>query len=87
MSSLRAIESPSEIILLNCMDHFSTRSIHVASDPDELTGAVVPNLSVATTFRQKGVNKHLVSRAKVGEGLTISRDMTIRGLRTQLEML
>ncbi|WWC62848.1 uncharacterized protein I303_105446 [Kwoniella dejecticola CBS 10117] len=40
-------------------DHFSTRSIHVGSEPDPSTGAVVPSLSVATTFRQEGVNKPL----------------------------
>ncbi|WWC88418.1 uncharacterized protein L201_003329 [Kwoniella dendrophila CBS 6074] len=38
-------------------DHFSTRSIHVGSDPDPTTGAVVPSLSVATTFMQDGVGK------------------------------
>ncbi|WRT68028.1 uncharacterized protein IL334_005003 [Kwoniella shivajii] len=38
-------------------DHFSTRSIHVGSEPDPSTGAVVPSLSVATTFKQDGVNK------------------------------
>ncbi|WWC71009.1 uncharacterized protein I206_104962 [Kwoniella pini CBS 10737] len=40
-------------------DHFSTRSIHVGSEPDPSTGAVVPSLSVATTFRQEGVSKPL----------------------------
>ncbi|KAK8858814.1 hypothetical protein IAR55_003044 [Kwoniella newhampshirensis] len=38
-------------------DHFSTRAIHVGSDPDPSTGAVVPSLSVATTFKQDGVGK------------------------------
>ncbi|WWD18706.1 hypothetical protein CI109_103160 [Kwoniella shandongensis] len=38
-------------------DHFSTRAIHVGSEPDPSTGAVVPSLSVATTFKQDGVGK------------------------------
>ena len=38
-------------------DNYSTRAIHVGSDPDPSTGAVVPSLSVATTFRQDGINK------------------------------
>ncbi|ODN81939.1 hypothetical protein L202_02280 [Cryptococcus amylolentus CBS 6039] len=37
--------------------HFATRAIHVGSDPDPATGAVVPTLSVATTFKQDGINK------------------------------
>ncbi|WVQ65331.1 uncharacterized protein L199_003507 [Kwoniella botswanensis] len=40
-------------------DHFSTRAIHIGSEPDPSTGAVVPSLSVATTFKQDGVNKLL----------------------------
>jgi cystathionine gamma-lyase len=39
-------------------DHFTTRSIHVGSEPDPVTGAVVPSLSVATTFVQDGIGKH-----------------------------
>ncbi|KAL7420696.1 cystathionine gamma-lyase cys3 [Cryptotrichosporon argae] len=39
-------------------DHFATRAIHVGSEPDPSTGAVVPSLSVATTFKQDGVGKH-----------------------------
>ncbi|WVR06566.1 hypothetical protein IAU60_003597 [Kwoniella sp. DSM 27419] len=38
-------------------DHFTTRSIHVGSEPDPSTGAVVPSLSVATTFKQDGIGK------------------------------
>ncbi|GFZ50633.1 hypothetical protein JCM24511_08391 [Saitozyma sp. JCM 24511] len=39
-------------------DHFATRSVHVGSEPDHFTGAVVPSLSVATTFVQDGIGKH-----------------------------
>ncbi len=41
-------------------DHFATRSIHVGSEPDPSTGAVVPSLSVATTFEQDGVGEDRV---------------------------
>ena len=44
----------------NDKDHFTTRSIHVGSEPDPATGALVPTLSVATTFLQQGINKHKV---------------------------
>lgn len=40
---------------------FATRAIHVGSEPDPSTGAVVPCLSVATTFKQDGINKTRVS--------------------------
>ncbi|KAK4688367.1 hypothetical protein P7C73_g1740, partial [Tremellales sp. Uapishka_1] len=40
------------------VDHHSTRSIHVSSEPDPKTGAVVPSLSVSTTFKQDGVGLH-----------------------------
>jgi hypothetical protein len=43
------------------VDHYATRAIHVGSEPDPLTGGVVPTLSVATTFKQNGVGKHMVS--------------------------
>ncbi|WVQ84987.1 hypothetical protein IAT38_007151 [Cryptococcus sp. DSM 104549] len=38
-------------------DQYATRAIHVGSEPDPSTGAVVPSLSVATTFKQAGVGK------------------------------
>lgn len=38
-------------------DHYTTRSIHIGSHPDPSTGAVIPSLSVATTYLQDGVNK------------------------------
>jgi hypothetical protein len=41
-------------------DGFTTRSIHVGSEPDATTGAVVPGLHVATTYKQYGVGKHNV---------------------------
>ena len=38
---------------------FGTRAVHGAGEPDPSTGAVVPPISLATTFRQEAVGKHL----------------------------
>jgi cystathionine gamma-synthase len=41
------------------MDHgFETRAIHVGQAPDPVTGAVVPPISLATTFVQSAVGEH-----------------------------
>jgi cystathionine gamma-synthase len=37
---------------------FETRAIHAGQDPDPFSGAVVPPISVSTTFAQKGVGRH-----------------------------
>ncbi len=37
---------------------FETRAIHAGQDPDPVTGAVVPPLSLATTFAQDAVGQH-----------------------------
>ena len=37
---------------------FETRAIHAGQDPDPITGAVVPPVSVATTFAQSAVGEH-----------------------------
>jgi len=39
-------------------DGFETRAIHAGQDPDPVTGAVVPPISLATTFAQDAVGKH-----------------------------
>ncbi|KAJ1921573.1 cystathionine gamma-lyase cys3 [Mycoemilia scoparia] len=36
-------------------DGFGTRAIHAGSDPDPATGAVVPALSLSTTYKQNGI--------------------------------
>jgi cystathionine gamma-synthase len=40
------------------MDAFETRAIHAGQEPDPTTGAVVPALSLSTTFAQDAVGKH-----------------------------
>jgi cystathionine gamma-synthase len=42
----------------NADDAFETRAIHAGQDPDPHTGAVVPPISLATTFAQQGVGSH-----------------------------
>ncbi|HEX6423048.1 MAG TPA: cystathionine gamma-synthase [Acidimicrobiales bacterium] len=37
---------------------FETRAVHVGQDPDPVTGAVVPPISLSTTFAQRGVGRH-----------------------------
>ena len=37
---------------------FETRAIHAGQDPDAATGAIVPPISVSTTFAQTGVGEH-----------------------------
>ena len=37
---------------------FETRAVHMGQDPDPVTGAVVPPISLATTFAQDGVGNH-----------------------------
>ncbi len=39
-------------------DGFETRAIHAGQDPDPHTGAIVPPISLATTFAQEAVGKH-----------------------------
>jgi cystathionine gamma-synthase len=39
-------------------DGFETRAIHVGQSPDPATGAVVPPITLATTFAQQSVGEH-----------------------------
>ncbi len=36
-------------------DHFETRTVHAGAEPDPASGAVVPPIHLATTFKQDGV--------------------------------
>lgn len=43
---------------------FATEAIHVGQEPEQWTSmAVVPPISLSTTFKQHGPGKHAVSRA------------------------
>ena len=41
-------------------DGFGTRAIHVGSEPNPETGAVIPSISLSTTYKQDGVGNHKV---------------------------
>ncbi|TFY57385.1 hypothetical protein EVJ58_g7048 [Rhodofomes roseus] len=41
-------------------DGFGTRAIHVGSEPNPETGAVIPAISLSTTYKQDGVGNHKV---------------------------
>jgi len=43
------------------LDGFGTRAVHAGSDPDPATGAVIPAISLSTTYKQHGVGNHKVS--------------------------
>ena len=45
--------------------HFSTRLIHDGSHASEETGAVIPAISLSTTFKQTAVGKHKVSHLAI----------------------
>lgn len=41
-------------------DGFGTRAIHVGSEPDKETGAVITPIYLATTYKQDSVGNHKV---------------------------
>jgi len=43
------------------IDGFGTRAIHVGSEPNVETGAVIPPISLSTTYKQEAVGVHKVS--------------------------
>lgn len=46
--------------------HFNTRVIHAGSEANEETGAVIPPISLATTYKQSAVGVHKVSALSHG---------------------
>jgi cystathionine gamma-lyase len=44
---------------------FGTRAIHVGSDANPETGAVIPPISLSTTYKQDGVGNHKVCFTRV----------------------
>jgi cystathionine gamma-synthase len=43
---------------MNERDEFETRAVHAGSEPDRATGAIVPPISLASTFAQEAVGEH-----------------------------
>ena len=42
------------------IDGFGTRAVHVGSDANEETGAVIPPISLSTTYKQSAIGVHKV---------------------------
>ena len=42
------------------IDGFGTRAVHVGSDANEETGAVIPPISLSTTYKQNSIGVHKV---------------------------
>ncbi|PSR87352.1 hypothetical protein PHLCEN_2v5169 [Hermanssonia centrifuga] len=40
------------------LDGFGTRAIHVGSEANQETGAVIPSISLSTTYKQNGIGNH-----------------------------
>jgi len=40
------------------VDGFGIRAIHVGSEPNEETGAVIPSISLSTTYKQSAIGVH-----------------------------
>lgn len=43
------------------IDGFGTRAVHVGSDANEETGAVIPPISLSTTYKQSAIGIHKVT--------------------------
>jgi cystathionine gamma-lyase len=43
------------------IDGFGTRAVHVGSDANEETGAVIPPISLSTTYKQSSIGVHKVN--------------------------
>ena len=62
---------------------FGTRAIHVGSEPSEETGAVIPAISLSTTYKQDAVGVHKVSTQTCSARVAPDnshRDMSTRDL-------
>lgn len=46
---------------VNTSTGFGTRAIHAGQTPDPVTGAVIPPVSLSTTFKQSAAGVHSVS--------------------------
>lgn len=51
---------------------FGTRAIHAAQHPDPTTGAVIPALSLSTTYKQSAAGVHTVSTRRQKEYQEVS---------------
>ena len=67
------------------LDGFGTRAIHAGSDPDPSTGAVIPAISLSTTYKQHGVGNHKVrvTVARKPRDFFMSSFFAVRDLNTR----
>lgn len=47
---------------------FGSRAVHVGLNPDPTTGAVIPAISLSTTFAQSAAGVHKVMMCAIGFG-------------------
>lgn len=76
MSPALNLETPSATIVTNGVvvrdglkkrvDGFGTRAVHVGSDANEETGAVIPPISLSTTYKQSSIGIHKVNGDSFG---------------------
>ena len=59
------------------IDGFGTRAIHAGSDPDPSTGAVIPAISLSTTYKQNGVGNHKVRVDRYAKAPRILRELIL----------
>ena len=46
---------------LNFAQGFGTKAIHIGQEPDPHSGAVIPPISLSTTFKQESIGIHKVN--------------------------
>ncbi|PPQ99933.1 hypothetical protein CVT24_009568 [Panaeolus cyanescens] len=68
------------------VDGFGTRAIHVGSDPSEETGAVIPSISLSTTYKQSAIGVHKASKP-IGFEYSRSGNPNRNALEAQLASL
>lgn len=71
-------------------DGFGTRAIHVGSEPSAETGAVIPAISLSTTYQQEAIGTHKVFSACFSDVFALlrhaSRVSNILAQETPIEM-
>jgi len=61
LSTQQLEQNGSPLHLKKSADGFGTRAIHVGSAANEETGAVIPPISLSTTYKQEAIGVHKVS--------------------------
>ena len=56
---------------------FGTRAIHVGSEPDPSTGAMIPAISLSTTYKQDDIGRNKVNLNRPGTGMRVGLTVII----------